>query len=175
MLLAPRISLILPSRRGSESPAFIRAKESVQPQLSARDELIVVVDVPPHNDKGAWARNQAMTQARGTHIMFLDDDDHYLPGALEAARRGIEEAPERPLLFRVRYPASGGLLKWKQGDGIEWGEISTLGIVVPNRKCLPDWTPVWLNHESQFLIDCEQKLGLRTVLRPEVIAEALGA
>lgn len=172
-----RLSVVLPTVRGQDHPAFVRARASVEPQLSPVDELIIVDDnAPGHRDKGAWARNQGMRRARGTHIMFLDDDDAYLPGAVRSARFVASARPYEPLLFRVRYPACNGLLNWRRSDGIVWGEISTLGIVVPNRMCLPDWDGVrWTNHESQFLVDCEQRLGQRTVLCPEIIAEALGA
>lgn len=169
-----RLSVVLPTVRGQDSGIFARARASVERQLESGDQLIIVDDnAPGHQDKGAWARNQGMHRARGTHIMFLDDDDVYLSGALAAAR---EAAGEFPTLFRVRYPACGGLLNWRRDDGIVWGEISTLGILVPNRMCLPDWDGMnWTNHESKFLVECEQRLGRRTVLRPEIIAEALGA
>lgn len=152
-----------------------RAIASVQNQLQDGDELLVEQDFPPHNDKGANARNVAMAKAKGTHFMFLDDDDAFLPNALADARHAIEENPTQPLLFRVRYPHDNGLLNWRRSDGLVWGEISTLGIVVPNTPLLPRWDGInWTNHESKFLIEAATVLPKPVIFRPEIIAEALG-
>lgn len=169
-----RISLILPTTK-ERAGLLIRAFASVEHQRGPGDEIVIQLDDPPHGDKGAWARNIAMRRASGTHLMFLDDDDVFLPNAFADARKAIAETPTQPILFRVRYPRDNGLLNWRRSDGLVWGEISTLGIVVPNTPLLPQWDGVnWTNHESKFMIEACNVLPKPVVFRPEVIAEALG-
>jgi glycosyltransferase involved in cell wall biosynthesis len=55
-------------------------------------------------DFGYSERNYAMPFASGTHLLFLDDDDCYTPGAFDAIRRAIAANPERPLMFRMVAP-----------------------------------------------------------------------
>lgn len=154
---------------------LLRAFASVEDQRHEGDEIVIQLDDPPHEDKGAWARNTSMKRASGTHLMFLDDDDVFLPNALADARKAIMETPTQPILFRVRYPRDKGLLNWRRDDGLVWGEISTLGIVLPNSPLLPRWDGInWTNHESKFMIEAATALPKPVVLRPEIIAEALG-
>lgn len=81
---------------------------------------------------GNWGhaqRNYAMSLARGTHLLSMDDDDVFTPGAFNAIRAALAEAPDRPHLFRMRM-ADGGLV-WNDRE-LRGGNIGTPCIVVPN-------------------------------------------
>lgn len=108
-------------------PSLERTLESIYPQSRVGDEILVSVnrDCP----WGHAARNQLMLVARGHAIMFIDDDDAYLPGALDAVRAAFDQAPDRMHLFRMMY--SDGRVIWQARDLVE-GQVSTGTIVVPN-------------------------------------------
>ena len=61
--------------------------------------------------------------------MFLDDDDAYVPGALEIVRAALEQEPDRVHVFRMRYP--DGREIWTSPT-VACGNISTIMLVVPN-------------------------------------------
>jgi len=42
-----------------------------------------------HNDCGATCRNAAVKEATGKYILYLDDDDYYVPDAIETLARMI--------------------------------------------------------------------------------------
>jgi hypothetical protein len=63
------------------------------------DELLVVFDTS--GDWGITPRNRGIEAASGTHITFLDDDDVYLPGALDALRDFAREHPKRIGIFQM--------------------------------------------------------------------------
>lgn len=99
-----------------------RALRSVNDQpLLPGDEVLVVGDSPeiervanecacryircPVGGNFAYAERQhAMPLATGTHLLFLDDDDRFLPGAFAAIRSSIQKHPDRPLMFRMIAP-----------------------------------------------------------------------
>src|SRR5438067_3767619 len=58
--------------------------ESATSQMRAGDELLIVFD--DSGDAGDTPRNRVLGSLRGTHIMFLDDDDELVPGALDLVR-----------------------------------------------------------------------------------------
>lgn len=74
--------------------------ESISPQLQPGDELIVVCN--RDGDFGNRARNSGIERARGTHIVFLDDDDEWTPDALARMRRFADQHPDRVGIFRFR-------------------------------------------------------------------------
>jgi hypothetical protein len=93
------------------------------------DELIVVFD--DSGDAGDTPRNRVIDGAHGTHIAFLDDDDEYRPGALEAIRRFARESPGRVGIFRIQYGLFG--TPWSE-DGKKLIATATAMYVVPNVK-----------------------------------------
>lgn len=78
---------------------------SIASQLQPGDEVIVVCNNA--GDFGNAARNSGIERAKGTHLVFLDDDDEWLPGALGRMRRFAEGHPGRVGIFRYRRELFG--------------------------------------------------------------------
>src|SRR5260370_773185 len=78
---------------------------------------MVVLTAGPHRDWGAAARTVGQSMAKGTHLLWQDDDDQYLPGAFDVIRREIIASPADILLFRMVYP--DGRVLWT-GPAIVW-------------------------------------------------------
>jgi len=97
-----RLTIILATTGRATLDAAIRSATS---QMVPGDELILVFD--DSGDAGDTPRNRVLDGAHGTHIAFLDDDDEYLPGALEAFRRFARSNPGRIGLFRIKYGLYG--------------------------------------------------------------------
>jgi glycosyltransferase involved in cell wall biosynthesis len=51
----------------------------------------------PHKDFGNTCRKNAVDYAHGDYILYMDDDDYYLPGALEEIRKGIAGISPAPV------------------------------------------------------------------------------
>ena len=99
---------------------------------------MVVLAAGPHRDWGAAARTAGQSMARGTHLLWQDDDDSYLPGAFDVIRREIVTAPDEILLFRLVYP--DGRVLWKEPDIVR-KNVSTQMYVVPRTARLGTWSP----------------------------------
>ena len=100
-----RLSIIVPT---PGRPTVNRAIASATSQMLPGDELIVCYDAS--GDWGSTPRNRAIEAATGTHLTFLDDDDVYLPGALEKIR-----------IFARRYPNRIGIFQMHRGlYGVVW-------------------------------------------------------
>ena len=96
-------SVIVPTK-GRET--LTRTLASVAPQLENGDELLVMrLDCVWGNE----ARDLMMAKATGSHLLFMDDDDVYAPGALAIVRSAVAQAPDRFHVFRMRH-----------GDGVTW-------------------------------------------------------
>lgn len=91
-----RLSIIIPT---PGRPTLDLAIASATHQMGPGDELLVVFD--NSGDWGITPRNRALEAATGTHITFLDDDDVYLPGALDAIRQFAREHPGRIGIFQM--------------------------------------------------------------------------
>jgi glycosyltransferase involved in cell wall biosynthesis len=118
----PTFSVIMPTK-GRET--LVSAFASVASQLRPGDEVLVVCS--DAGDFGNSARNDAIERARGSHLVFLDDDDEYLPGALDAMRSFAAANPRRVGLFRLRYHGHGDT-----GAPKNLADIGTPMLVVPN-------------------------------------------
>jgi glycosyltransferase involved in cell wall biosynthesis len=109
---APTFTVVLPVYNGERTVAD--AIRSVVGQTRADFELIVVNDgstdgtaqrvreleqdsriivVHQENRGLAATRNAGIERARGRYVSFLDDDDLFLPGYLEAMGRALDETP----------------------------------------------------------------------------------
>lgn len=120
-------------------PSLARTLASITPQLGPGDEVVVVRDGT--GDSGNTPRNDAMRRCRGSHLLFLDDDDLSIPGALDAVRRAAAAHPGKVLLFRMRRGAPHNDLVPHDGvNAPRLGEVSTQTVCVPND---PDRLGVW--------------------------------
>lgn len=118
----PLVSTVIPVRNGSDY--IHEALDSVLNQDLASLEVIVVDDGSDDFDYRTLerrdgrirvlrlegngvsaARNAGMAAARGRYIAFLDADDVWFPGKLEAQVRYFESHPEVGCVF-------GGFIKW---------------------------------------------------------------
>lgn len=122
------LSVIIPT---VGRPELAETVASMIGQLATGDEVVI-----RHNDYGDWgmrARTEAMKVASGNYLMFMDDDDYYLPGAFAAVRAAIAAHPGMPLLFRMQrlFPFNDVLWRDKRAA---YGNVSTQMFVTPNIK-----------------------------------------
>lgn len=129
--VAPTLSILIASSGRRSLGATL---DSIYPQMRPGDELIVDV-----NDDAPWghrARNRMMPRAKGDALVFLDDDDFYLPGAFDKIRARFAEVPDRVHIFKMRY--ADGREIWV--DRHLWcGNVSTQMFAVPNSPRLACW------------------------------------
>lgn len=98
-----------------------RRPEVLKPHYDIRDDFTWVpfenggyhpesmrsLNTGPGYPSGGPERDAGLALARGSHVMVIDDDDLYLPHALEAARHQIETSdPAAVHIFRMRYGCS---------------------------------------------------------------------
>jgi hypothetical protein len=126
------LSVIVPTSGRRTLP---KALAAVSAQLRPGDEILVSCN--RDMDYGARARNDLMARAKGTHLLFLDDDDEYVPGALDAFRSWAAANPGRIGIFREQLV--DGTLHWKTPD-FRIGNVGTVIFCVPN---VPDQLGVW--------------------------------
>lgn len=183
------LSIVVPTVARPSLPDTLM---SIAPQLTEDDQVVVMVDGdhPEVTDlvngfralyRGAWmsveshthgswghaATNQAFENwTTGTHWARMDDDDIYLPGALDVMR---EAACSLPVVFRARWgsahPASGVVL-W-QNKEIRVGSIATPMIVAPASKA---------RYSLEYTGDFDYALALQAIFgqfiwRDEIICE----
>jgi len=125
------ISVVIPTHDRRETLALAAA--SVSSQSEPPLEIIVVDDCSDPPVEPSWlegagagsalrllrldspsganrARNLGLSSAKGDWVLFLDDDDVFLPGKLEAYRAAAEAHPETGILTclaRVEVPGAG--------------------------------------------------------------------
>lgn len=118
---------------------------------------LAVVRCPgPHRDWGAAARTLGMRRARGRLLLFMDDDDAYLPGALAAVREAAAGGPALHV-FRMEQ---GGRVIWTDAE-LRPGNVSTQMIAVPNLPALPTWEHRRYDHDYAFAAECAKLLPVR--------------
>lgn len=141
-----------------------RALLSVQNAgIEAQDEVLVVGDGPQPvaqaicSDFGSripvtymegpltrcWGhaqRNLGMERATKRTLMFLDDDDEYVPYAITFARKTAEKNPGKIVIGQMQHRSKGVI--WKEPE-IKIGNVSTQMYVIPNIKGqLGFWVPM---------------------------------
>lgn len=124
------------------------------------------IPCPRGNDWGHAERNFATPLARGKYLAHIDDDDVYAPGTRAVMQDAIERTPDRPIIFRMRFPC--GITLW-QDEEVRCGNLGTPCFLIPN---VPEKLGRW---ESYVGGDCAHLQNSKWtaedyVWRPEVIA-----
>lgn len=145
------ISVVIPT---IGRPTLQRAIDS----CAGADEILVLEN--QDGDNGYRARNTLMAQATGDVLAFCDDDDVFVPDAIDLIRARAAEHPGRPLLFQMRL--NGGQVIWSQ-PRLGYGNIGTPCIVVPNQ---PDKLGTWAGWQGSgsggdchFIHECVKRMG----------------
>ena len=126
-LCKPRVSVVIPVRNGKDY--LQEALDSVLQQSFTDLELLLINDGSTDDDYDRYAlqderirvihltgtgvsraRNVGMAQSRGELIAFLDADDVWFPGKLEAQVRYFDAHPDVGVVFGkfIRWPALPG-------------------------------------------------------------------
>lgn len=124
MSSTPKVSVVIPVRNGKDY--LQEALDSVLQQSFSDLELLLINDGSTDDDYDRYAlldsrirvihltgtgvsraRNVGMAQSRGELIAFLDADDVWFPGKLEAQVRYFEAHPDVGVVFGkfIRWPA----------------------------------------------------------------------
>ena len=146
-------------------PSLVTMLDSIIPQLSEEDIVTVVIDgmscytdtvkavtkthsrckfLVNHSNLGHWghaSRNKFQNGLQGDFIINADDDDTFLPDAMEKIRKHCTE--EKLYIFQMNF--NGTLIP--KNHKIEFANIGTPCGVIPNTQNLPDW---WLRYGGDF-------------------------
>ena len=119
------------------------------------------------NDWGHTERNFATPHVRTPYVAHIDDDDVYASGSRLVMSRAIHDTPNRPIIFKMRYP--NGLELW-QSQVLRCGNVGTPMFLLPNdpEKMTGTWAP-YVGGDFAFLEGCKWRFE-DYVWRPEVVA-----
>ncbi len=113
-------------------PSIAATLASITSQMLDGDELIVLRD--NSRDWGMTPRAKGMRGATGDWLLFMDDDDVYLPGAFAKIRAAVSAHGAAPChLFRIKFPDPNKVL-WDRKGAVECGNVTTQIIVCRNDK-----------------------------------------
>jgi glycosyltransferase involved in cell wall biosynthesis len=180
MVNVPRISVVMPCFNAE--PFIASALDSVFAQGWPDLEVVVVDDgsadgsvellraqypqvrlFQQANKGAAAARNYAVKQATGEWIAFLDADDWWLPGKLDAQWKGLSEAPNVRLVY-------SDWREWPCSDPMPDDDLLA-ALQIANRSGDGDAVEKgWLYHK--LLLDC--LIWTSTVLVERKMLEDLG-
>lgn len=175
--MTPTFSIIVPTIL---RPTLAATLDSIQAAgLTPGDEVLVMVDadhahkpLPPgvrasraapvavyysEVSRGGWggpARNLGVRAAKGSHLLFIDDDDVYRPGALDAIRAMVAESPATMHVWRML--ARGGRVVWSS-PRLAQGNIGTPMFAVP-RHAAGEWTSRY-EGDFDFALSSRMNLG----------------
>ena len=118
---------------------------------SVRDDRVRHLACEPGHDWGHRERNFVAGKLRGDYVAHIDDDDAYVAGARELMASAIAEAPDRPSLFRMRYPS--GVTLWS-ARVLVLGNVGTPMMLLPNQpEKFGTWGP-FNGGDFHFLQTC---------------------
>ena len=157
-------SVILPTRGRSTLRGTLA---SITEQLEPGDEAIVRCS--RDEDFGNKARQSMIERAKGTHLVFMDDDDQFATGALATMRRFAAENPGRIGIFRMRY--LDGRVLWSD-PVLRLRNVSSQMLCVPN---VPGKLGRWESPEYERIADYEfvrqtAELQGEPIFREEIVA-----
>lgn len=173
-----RISVIIPtigretlgaaieSCEGAEDLIVVFDEAAREPKFPSVEAQFKVVSVRG-GDLGYTARNAGMKVATGTHLAFLDDDDVFLPGAIDTMRA---HACDRPVIFKMAHPQLG--IFWRE-PVLRYANVGTPMILVPNEPArLGVWAPYEYGRggDFAFLLGCVEMMG-DPVWRDELVCQ----
>lgn len=147
--MKPTISILIPTRGGGDL-LYVLHSIAMQEMLDG-DEVIIICDGPqpeiaaqidalgppfryaqtpqPTGDFGHSQLNYGLTLAKGDFIMGTDDDDGFLPRAIEVVRDALTE--KKPYLFK--FWSNDRLLIWSEAHKeIAETRIGGHNLVLPN-------------------------------------------
>lgn len=124
------------------------------------------VHCSPGRDWGHTERNVATPCARRKYIAHIDDDDTYAPGTRALMADAIEKTPDRPILFRMRYP--NGITLWSD-EQVRCGNVGTPMMLIPNQPSMLGTWGSFVGGDCHFLETSKWKAE-DYVWRSEVIA-----
>lgn len=85
-----------------------------------------------YQEYGDFARNYGMSRATKKWLMFIDDDDGMMPGAIKMVRQHMVTTPVPSItLYRMAY-CDYWRYVWKIPKKVIWGNVSTQNVVVTN-------------------------------------------
>lgn len=132
----------------------------------AVDPRVTFIPCGPGGDWGHTERNFTTPLAKGDYIAHIDDDDVYAPGTRALMSDAMTNTPDRPVLFRMRFP--NGITLW-QDQALRCGNVGTPMMLIPNvPERLGKWLP-FVGGDYAFLEACKWAPE-DFVWRPEVIA-----
>ncbi len=168
----PTLSVVTPSLNNGE---FIEdAILSVSGQQAVAVEHIVVdgastdgtlgilkrypcVQWTSEKDKGqSDAINKGFLRASGDLVGWLNADDYYLPGGLEAIARAAEENPEADIIYGdcVFVDSSGKIVRSKVEHDFDPAILLYFGCYIPSTSTFFRRRVI----ESDLLLDCEYRV-----------------
>lgn len=162
--MTPRFSIIVPT---TGRATLDRALRSVACQVLPGDQVLVsgtgenltfrvrsvygfeYIECPTGGHYGCEERTAAIAAATGTHLLFLDDDDAYLPGALQTIRALVTATPDRPILTKMITPS--GIVIWRE-KVVRLANQGTPCLIVPNDPArLGTWSTRYVG-DYDFLV-----------------------
>jgi glycosyltransferase involved in cell wall biosynthesis len=157
-------SVIMPTRGRT---TILPALDSITEQLEPGDEVLVRCSCD--EDFGNSARQSLIERAKGTHLLFMDDDDQFARGALATMRAFAEEHPGRIGIFRMRF--LDGRVLWTE-PVLRLRNVSSQMLCVPN---VPGKLGRWESPEYPRVADYEFVRGTAAlqgepIFREEIVA-----
>lgn len=148
-------------------PSLLATLASIVEQVEPGDE--VLVGCSRDDPFGMGIRQSLMTRARGSHLLFIDDDDQFARGAFATMRRFALDHPARIGVFRMRY--DNGLVIWTE-PVIRLGNVGTPMLCVPNVPGkLGRWfDPEFPRHGDLAFLQSTAALQGEPIFRRDVVA-----
>lgn len=150
ILQMPSISIITPTIGRDSLKVML---DGLLPQLTQGDEVLIVGDGPQPNAKlivdalaspfirywesppiknyGNPQRNEAISEAKGDYLMFVDDDDTVETNAIDVIKNAAKDFPGVPLMFKMLH--DGYRILWDVPQ-VAYGHVSGQMFVPPNIK-----------------------------------------